>query len=61
MKKSKEKIKIYNIDFLHSKIHNWFDKDDKYIDVVNDMYQENVLNDENIQDLDLSKNGDLEI
>ena len=49
------------IDFLHSKIHNWFDKDDKYIDVVNDMYQENVLNDEDIQDLDLSKNDDLEI
>ena len=49
------------IDFLHSKIHNWFDKDDKYIDVVNDMYQENDLNDEDIQDLDLSKNDDLEI
>ena len=49
------------IDFLHSKIHNWFDKDDKYIDVVNDMYQKNVLNDEDIQDLDLSKNDDLEI
>ena len=46
------------IDFLHSKIHNWIDKDDKYIDVVNDMYQDNVLDDEDINDLDLSKEKD---
>ena len=50
------------IDFLHSKIHNWFDKDDKYIDVINDMYQDNVLDDEDINDLELEKNEeDLEI
>ena len=50
------------IDFLHSKIHNWIDKDDKYIDVVNDMYQDNVLDDEDINDLELEKNEeDLEI
>ena len=46
------------IDFLHSKIHNWIDKDDKYIDVVNDMYQDNVLDDEDINDLDLNKEKD---
>ena len=46
------------IDFLHSKIHNWIDKDDKYIDVVNDMYQDNVLDDEDINDLNLNKEKD---
>ena len=46
------------IDFLHSKIHNWIDKDDKYIDVVNDMYQDNVLYDEDINDLDLINEKD---
>ena len=50
------------IEFLHSKIHNWIDKDDKYIDVVNDMYQDNVLDDEDINDLESEKNEeDLEI
>ena len=46
------------IEFLHSKIHNWIDKDDKYIDVVNDMYQDNVLDDEDIEELDLNKEKD---
>ena len=46
------------IDFLHSKIHNWIDKDDKYIDVVNDMCQDNVLDDEDINDLNLNKEKD---
>ena len=46
------------IDFLHSKLHNWIDKDDKYIDVVNDMYQDNVLYDEDINDLDLINEKD---
>ena len=46
------------IDFLNSKIHNWFDKDDKYIDVVNDMYQDNVLDDKDIEELDLNKEKD---
>ena len=46
------------INFLHGKLHNWIDKDDKYIDVVNDMYQDNVLDDEDINDLDLSKEKD---
>ena len=41
--------------FIHGKIHNWFDKDDKYIDVVNEMYQDNILDDGDINDLDLSK------
>ena len=50
------------INFLHGKLHNWIDKDDKYIDVVNDMYQDNVLDDEDINDLELEKNEeDLEI
>ena len=50
------------INFLHSKIHNWFDKDDKYIDVINDMYKDNILDDEDINYLELEKNEeDLEI
>ena len=40
------------ISFLHSELHNWYDKDDKYIDVVNDMYEDNVLDDD-IKDLKL--------
>ena len=46
------------IDFLHGKIHNWFDKDDKYLDVVYDMYQDNVLDDDDINYLDLNKEKD---
>lgn len=37
------RITIKNIDFLHSKIHNWINHDNKYIDVVNDRYQDNIL------------------
>ncbi len=43
------------LTFLHKKLHSWYDKDDKYIDVVNDMYEDNILDDEDIKDLDLSK------
>lgn len=46
------------ISFLHSKLHSWYDKDDKYIDVVNDMYDDKVLDDDDIEDLDLSKEKD---
>ena len=46
------------ISFLYSKLHNWYDKDDKYIDVVNDMYEDNVLDDDDIKDLKLSKTRD---
>ena len=45
------------ISFLYSKLHNWYDKDDKYIDVVNDMYEDNVLDDD-IKELKLSKEKD---
>ena len=31
------------ISFLHVKLHSWYDKDDKYIDVVNEMYDDNIL------------------
>ena len=43
----KDKLKKL-ISFIHSKLHSWYDKDDKYIDVVNEMYDD-------IEDLDLSK------
>lgn len=43
--------------FLYSKLHNWYNKDDKYIDVVNDMYKYNVLDDD-IKDLKLSEEKD---
>ncbi|MBQ6285931.1 MAG: recombinase family protein [Bacilli bacterium] len=46
------------ISFLHSKLHSWYDKDDKYIDVVNEMYEDNVLDDDDIENLDLSKEKD---
>ena len=46
------------ISFLHNKLHSWYDKDDKYIDIVNDMYEDNVLDDEDIEDLDLIKEKD---
>jgi len=46
------------ISFLHNKLHSWYDKDDKYIDVVNDMYEDGILDDEDIEDLDLSKEKD---
>ena len=46
------------ISFLYSKLHNWYDKDDKYIDVVNDMYEDKVLDNEDIKDLKLSKEKD---
>ena len=39
------------------KLHSWYDKDDKYIDVVNEMYEDNVL-DNDIEELDLSKEKD---
>lgn len=46
------------ISFLHSKLHSWYDKDDKYIDVVNDMYEDNALDYDDIEELDLSKEKD---
>ena len=46
------------ISFLYSKLHNWYDKDDKYIDVVNDMYEDKVLDNDDIDDLKLSKEKD---
>ena len=46
------------ISFLHDKLHSWYSKDDKYIDVVNDMYKNDVLDDDEIEDLDLSKQKD---
>lgn len=46
------------ISFLHDKLHSWYDKDDKYIDVVNNMYEDNVLDDDDIEELNLSKEKD---
>ena len=46
------------ISFLHDKLHSWYDRDDKYIDVVNEMYEDNVLDDDDIEELDLSKEKD---
>ena len=43
------------ISFLHSKIHNWYDKDDKYLNAINDMYKDEVLDDEDIEDIGLNK------
>ena len=46
------------ISFLHSKIHNWYDKDDKYLNVINDMYKDEVLDDEDIEDMGLNAEKD---
>lgn len=46
------------ISFLHVKFHSWYDKDDKYIDVVNEMYDDNILDDDDVEELDLSKEKD---
>lgn len=46
------------ISFLHSKLHTWYDKDDKYIDVVNDMYNDDVLDAEDINSLNLKEEKD---
>ena len=46
------------ISFLRSKIHNWYDKDDKYLNVINDMYKDKVLDDEDIDDIGLNTEKD---
>lgn len=46
------------ISFFHVKLHSWYDKDDKYIDVVNEMYDDNILDDDDVEELDLSKEKD---
>ena len=46
------------ISFLHDKLHSWYDKGDKYIDVVNEMYDDKVLDNDDIEELDLSKEKD---
>lgn len=46
------------ISFLHKKLHSWYNKDDKYIDVVNEMYEDNILDEEDIKELNLSKEKD---
>lgn len=46
------------ISFLYNKLHSWYDNDDKYINIVNEMYEDNILDDEDIKDLDLSKEKD---
>ena len=46
------------ISFLHGKIHNWYDKDDKYLNVINEMYKDEVLDDEDIEDIGLSTEKD---
>ena len=38
------------ISFLHDKLHSWYNKDDKYIDVVNEIYDDNELDDDKEKD-----------
>ena len=51
-------ISIRNTNLVHDKLHRGYDKDDKYTDVVKEMYDNNVLDDDDIKDLDLSKEKD---
>ena len=46
------------ISLLYNKLHSWYDKEDKYIGVVNDMYEDNILDDDDIKDIKLSKEKD---
>lgn len=46
------------MSFFYSKLHNQYDKDNKYIDVIKDMYEDNVLDDDDIKDLKLNKGKD---
>ena len=41
-----------NYIFNDNKLSLNVKKDDKYIDVVNEMYEDNVLDDDDIEDLD---------
>ena len=43
------------ISFLHDKLHSWYDT---YIDVVNEMCDDNVLDDDDIEELNLNKEKD---
>ena len=64
-KNNKEIISLKNkifdlsitIEFQKNKFEktNWFDKDDKYIDVVKEMYQDSALDDDDIEELELKK------
>ena len=36
----------------------WYDKNDKYITVINEMYDDRVLDDDDIEEIDLSKEKD---
>ena len=49
---------IVRVFFINDKLHSCYDRDDKYIDVVNEMYEDNVLDDDDIEELDLSKEKD---
>ena len=50
---------LKSINTIYGKAITIFtDKDDKYIDVVNDMYDDNVLDDDDIEELDLSNEKD---
>ena len=51
-------ISIKNTNLAHDKHHRGYDKDDKYTDDVKEMYDNNVLDDDDIKDLDLSKEKD---
>ncbi|MBQ6323609.1 MAG: hypothetical protein IJI22_02120 [Bacilli bacterium] len=42
--------------FINCKLHNRYGKDDKYIDGVNNMYEN--IDDDDIEDLDLRKEKD---
>ena len=50
----KKIARTIKLEFLYNKLYNWYDKDDKYIDA----YDGNVLNDDYIEELDLSKEKD---
>ena len=44
--------------YWKDKFCNWYDEDNKYICVVNDVYEDKVLDHENVGNLKLSKTKD---
>ncbi len=49
------------IRFFKRKLHNWLEKDDKYIDVVNELYEEEILDRGDIKKLEKKEEKDLGI
>ncbi len=46
------------VSFLFGKIHHWYEKDDKYYDVIDDMVKDEVLDEDDIEELAIDQSYD---